>query len=126
MPLPLDSLPALGRGEECPPSPPGGTLERGVLLWMAPDGLYARRLCQERVFWEGGLSPYGDKPNKLEREHTCKLLHTQDYFAGELTYTAGRHAPTHVSFTGKPNHSLLSCCFLVMNRKQISPNFLEI
>ncbi|XP_071262699.1 interferon regulatory factor 4-like isoform X1 [Salvelinus alpinus] len=79
VPLPLDSLPALGRGEECPPSPPGCTLERGVLLWMAPDGLYARRLCQERVFWEGGLSSYVDKPNKLEREHTCKLLHTQDY-----------------------------------------------
>ncbi|XP_013978704.1 interferon regulatory factor 4 isoform X1 [Salmo salar] len=94
VPLPLDSLPALGRGEECPPSPPGGTLERGVLLWMAPDGLYARRLCQERVFWEGGLSPYGDKPNKLEREHTCKLLHTQDYFAELQGYALhGRPPP---------------------------------
>ncbi|XP_019904701.2 interferon regulatory factor 4 isoform X3 [Esox lucius] len=94
VPLPLDSLPTLGRGEDCPPSPPGGTLERGVLLWMAPDGLYARRLCQERVFWEGGVSPYGDKPNKLERENTCKLLHTQDYLTELQSYALhGRPPP---------------------------------
>ncbi|XP_071399781.1 interferon regulatory factor 4-like isoform X2 [Centroberyx affinis] len=78
VPLPLEGLSAQRRAEECPPSPPSA-LERGVLLWMAPDGLYARRLCQGRVYWQGGPSPYGDKPNKLEREVTCKLLHTQDY-----------------------------------------------
>uniref|UniRef100_A0A8C7Y1V9 Interferon regulatory factor 4b n=1 Tax=Oryzias sinensis TaxID=183150 RepID=A0A8C7Y1V9_9TELE len=78
VPLPVDSLSALGRTDECPPSPPS-VLERGVLLWMSADGLYARRLCQSRVYWQGGLSPYGDKPNKLEREVTCKLLHTQDF-----------------------------------------------
>ncbi|KAL0966183.1 hypothetical protein UPYG_G00292000 [Umbra pygmaea] len=32
-------------------------LERGVLLWMASDGLYAKRLCQSRVYWEGPLAP---------------------------------------------------------------------
>ncbi|XP_004068169.1 interferon regulatory factor 4 isoform X2 [Oryzias latipes] len=78
VPLPVDSLSALRRTDECPPSPPS-VLERGVLLWMSADGLYARRLCQSRVYWQGGLSPYGDKPNKLEREVTCKLLHTQDF-----------------------------------------------
>ncbi|XP_071774503.1 interferon regulatory factor 4-like isoform X2 [Centroberyx gerrardi] len=76
VPLPLEGLSAQRRAEECPPSPPSA-LEKGVLLWMAPDGLYARRLCQGRVYWQGGL--YGDKPNRLEREVTCKLLHTQDY-----------------------------------------------
>ncbi|XP_029286259.1 interferon regulatory factor 4-like [Cottoperca gobio] len=78
IPLHLDSLSAQRRSEECPPSPPSA-LERGVLLWMGPDGLYARKLCQGRVYWQGGLSPYGDKLNKLEREVTFKLLHTQDY-----------------------------------------------
>ncbi|KAM6962622.1 interferon regulatory factor 4-like [Aplochiton taeniatus] len=78
VPLPLESLSAQQRGDECPPSP-SAALERGVLLWMAPDGLYARRLCQERVYWEGGVVPYGEKPTKLEREVSCRLLHTQDY-----------------------------------------------
>uniref|UniRef100_A0A665T2A9 Interferon regulatory factor 4-like n=1 Tax=Echeneis naucrates TaxID=173247 RepID=A0A665T2A9_ECHNA len=76
--LPVDCLSGQRRAEECPPSPPS-TLERGVYLWMGADGLYARRMCQCRVYWQGGLSPYGDKPNKLEREVNCKLLHTQDF-----------------------------------------------
>lgn len=85
VPLPVDSLSAQRRADECPPSPPS-TLERGVLLWMGADGLYARRLCQSRVYWQGGLSPYGEKPNKLEREVTCKLLHTQDYLTEIQSY----------------------------------------
>lgn len=84
VPLPVDSLSAQRRADECPPSPPS-TLERGVLLWMGADGLYARRLCQSRVYWQGGL--YGDKLNKLEREVNCKLLHTQDYLTGETAGT---------------------------------------
>lgn len=80
--LPVDSLSVQRRADDCPPSPTSA-LERGVLLWMGPDGLYARRLCQSRVYWQGGLSQYGDKLNKLEREVNCKLLHTQDYLTGE-------------------------------------------
>ncbi|KAM3865840.1 interferon regulatory factor 4-like [Diretmus argenteus] len=71
-------------------------LERGVLLWMAHDGLYAKRLCQSRVYWEGPLAPYVDKPNKLEKEQTCKLFDTQQ-FLNELQAFAhdGRHIPRH-------------------------------
>uniref|UniRef100_A0A671VVY7 Interferon regulatory factor 4-like n=1 Tax=Sparus aurata TaxID=8175 RepID=A0A671VVY7_SPAAU len=85
VPLPVDSLSTHRRAEDCPPSPPS-TLERGVLLWMSSDGLYARRLCQSRVYWQGGLSQYGDKPNKLEREVTCRLLPTQDYLTELQSY----------------------------------------
>ncbi|KAM8745227.1 interferon regulatory factor 4-like [Acanthopagrus latus] len=85
VPLPVDSLSTHRRAEDCPPSPPS-TLERGVLLWMSSDGLYARRLCQSRVYWQGGLSQYGDKPNKLEREVTCRLLSTQDYLTEIQSY----------------------------------------
>ncbi|CAK6964480.1 interferon regulatory factor 4 [Scomber scombrus] len=85
VPLPVDSLAAQRRAEDCPPSPPSN-LERGVFLWMTPDGLYARRLCQSRVYWQTGLSPYGEKPNKLDREVTCKLLHTQDYLTEIQSY----------------------------------------
>lgn len=58
-------------------------LERGVLLWMTPDGLYAKRLCQGRVYWEGPLAPYMDKPNKLEKEQPCKLFDTQQFLIGK-------------------------------------------
>ncbi|XP_047446628.1 interferon regulatory factor 4a isoform X4 [Mugil cephalus] len=71
-------------------------LEKGVLLWMAPDGLYAKRLCQGRVYWEGPLAPYVDKPNKLEKEQPCKLFDTQQFLI-ELQDFAhnGRHLPRH-------------------------------
>ncbi|XP_038137760.1 interferon regulatory factor 10 [Cyprinodon tularosa] len=49
-------------------------LERGVLLWVAPDGVFIKRFCQGRVYWSGPLAQHSDKPNKLEREKTCKLL----------------------------------------------------
>lgn len=87
IPLPVDSLSAQRRADECPPSPTSA-LDRGVLVWMRTDGLYARRQCQSRVYWQGGMSPYGDKLNKLEREIPTKLLHTQDYLTGETVMTA--------------------------------------
>lgn len=62
-------------------------LERGVLLWLTPDGLYAKRLCQGRVYWQGPLAPYSDKPNKLEKEQTCKLLDTQHFLSGKKHLT---------------------------------------
>ncbi|CAL8254806.1 unnamed protein product [Merluccius merluccius] len=79
IPLPLEVLSTQGRsGEECPPSPPPMG-ERGVMLWMTPDGVYARRLCQESVYWQAGGFPYADKLNKMERDVICKVLHTQDF-----------------------------------------------
>lgn len=58
-------------------------LDKGVLLWMAADGLYAKRLCQGRVYWEGPLAPYMDKPNKLEKEQSCKLFDTHQFLIGK-------------------------------------------
>ncbi|KAL6119196.1 uncharacterized protein ACO6RY_03823 [Pungitius sinensis] len=49
-------------------------LERGVLLWVAPDGVFIKRFCQGRVYWSGPAARHADRPNKLEREKTCKLL----------------------------------------------------
>ncbi|XP_072567316.1 interferon regulatory factor 4-like [Paramormyrops kingsleyae] len=57
------------------------TLERGVLLWLAPDGLYGKRLCQSGIYWEGPSAPFADQPNKLEKEQTCKLFDTQRFLA---------------------------------------------
>ena len=58
-------------------------LERGVLLWVAPDGLFIKRFCQGRVYWSGPLAPHTERPNKLERERTCKLLDMPIFIHGK-------------------------------------------
>lgn len=58
-------------------------LEEGVLLWMTPEGLYAKCLCQGPVCWEGPTAAYSDKPNRLEKEQPCKLFDTQQFLVGE-------------------------------------------
>lgn len=69
-------------------------LERGVVLWMAPDGLYAKRLCQSRIYWDGPLALCSDRPNKLERDQTCKLFDTQQFLSGNApNYWLEQSAP---------------------------------
>ncbi|KAM4552616.1 interferon regulatory factor 4a isoform 1-T2 [Odontesthes bonariensis] len=71
-------------------------LEKGVLLWMMADGLYAKRLCQGRVYWEGPLAPYMDKPNKLEKEQPRKLFDTHQFLIDLQDFAHnGRHLPRH-------------------------------
>lgn len=74
------------------PEPPPGArelqhllrhLERGVLLWVAPEGVFAKRLCRGRVYWRGPLAPHRARPNKLERERTCQLLDTRRFLEGK-------------------------------------------
>ncbi|XP_061486809.1 interferon regulatory factor 4-like isoform X2 [Rhineura floridana] len=54
-------------------------LHRGVLLWVAPEGVFMKRQCQGRVYWKGPLAPNDNQPNKLEREKTYKLLDMQEF-----------------------------------------------
>lgn len=58
-------------------------LEKGVLVWVAPDGVFIKRFCQGRVYWDGPLAEHRQKPNKLERERTCKLLDMTVFIQGE-------------------------------------------
>ncbi|XP_077109183.1 interferon regulatory factor 4-like isoform X4 [Ranitomeya variabilis] len=58
-------------------------LDKGVFLWVAPDGVYIKRQCQVRVYWSGPLAPNTDQPNKLEREKTCKVLDIE-HFMNEI------------------------------------------
>ncbi|KAK3516768.1 hypothetical protein QTP70_023645 [Hemibagrus guttatus] len=62
------------------------SLEHGVLLWMLPDGLYARRGCPCRVYWEGGQTSPNSKPSKLQRDQNCKLLDTQQFITELQSY----------------------------------------
>lgn len=77
-------------------------LEKGVLLWMTPDGLYAKRLCQSRIYWEGPLAPYNDRPNKLERDQVTKLFDTQQFLM-ELQSCA------HHGRTFMPRYQIVFC-----------------
>ncbi|XP_078272005.1 interferon regulatory factor 4-like isoform X2 [Rhinoraja longicauda] len=77
-------------------------LEKGVLLWMTPDGLYAKRLCQSRIYWEGPLAPYNDRPNKLERDQVTKLFDTQQFLI-ELQSCA------HHGRTFMPRYQIVFC-----------------
>lgn len=58
-------------------------LERGVLLWVAPDGVFIKRFCQGRVYWSGPMAQHTDQPNKLEREKTFKLLDIPTFLTGK-------------------------------------------
>ncbi|XP_038606465.1 interferon regulatory factor 4-like [Tachyglossus aculeatus] len=68
-------------------------LEGGVLLWVAPEGVFAKRQCQGRVYCEGPLAPDRRRPNKLERDRTYKLLDTHG-FLEELRGFLRRGEPT--------------------------------
>ncbi|XP_061124065.1 interferon regulatory factor 10 [Syngnathus typhle] len=68
-------------------------LEQGVLLWVAPDGVFIKRFCQSRVYWSGPLAPQANRPNKLEREKTFKLLSTSAFFNDLQNCLQGKGAP---------------------------------
>ncbi|NXR23489.1 IRF4 factor, partial [Cinclus mexicanus] len=71
-------------------------LERGVLLWVAPEGVFMKRQCQGRVYWNGPLAPHKNWPNKLERERTYKLLDTQQYLQQVREYLSnGQISPQY-------------------------------
>lgn len=61
-------------------------LERGVLLWVAPDGVFIKRFCQGRVYWSGPMAQHADRPNKLEREKTFKLLDIPTFLNGKAVH----------------------------------------
>ncbi|XP_054628647.1 interferon regulatory factor 10 isoform X1 [Dunckerocampus dactyliophorus] len=68
-------------------------LERGVLLWVAPDGVFIKRFCQGRVYWSGPMAPHTDRPNKLEREKTLKLLDTSKFLNDLQSCFQGKGTP---------------------------------
>uniref|UniRef100_A0A673CFD9 Interferon regulatory factor 10 n=1 Tax=Sphaeramia orbicularis TaxID=375764 RepID=A0A673CFD9_9TELE len=68
-------------------------LERGVLLWVAPDGMFIKRFCQGRVYWSGPMAQHTDRPNKLEREKTFKLLDIPTFLNELQSYLQGTRPP---------------------------------
>ncbi|XP_060627823.2 interferon regulatory factor 4-like [Anolis sagrei] len=68
-------------------------LHRGVLMWVAPEGVFLKRQCQGRVYWKGPLAPHADRPNKLEREKTYKLMDAEQFRQQLETYKSHGEPP---------------------------------
>ncbi|KAF7668086.1 hypothetical protein LDENG_00033750 [Lucifuga dentata] len=65
-------------------------LKRGVLLWVAPDGVFIKRFCQGRVYWSGPTAQHTDRPNKLDREKTFKLLDIPTFLSELQSHLLGK------------------------------------
>ena len=70
-------------------------LERGVLLWVAPDGVFIKRFCQGRVYWNGPMAKHTDQPNKLDREKTFKLLDIPTFLNGKAAHAFLKRTEKH-------------------------------
>ncbi|KAL1007333.1 hypothetical protein UPYG_G00085140 [Umbra pygmaea] len=73
-----------------------GHLERGVLVRANREGIFIKRLCQSRVFFNGlgGLDPHYSSggPCKLERDAVVKIFDTGRFIEALQLYKAGQLA----------------------------------
>ncbi|XP_078501080.1 interferon regulatory factor 9-like isoform X2 [Lissotriton helveticus] len=54
-------------------------LKKGLMLASTPQGIFAQRFCQGRVFWTGPCSPQSGMSNKLEKGACVKIFDTNRF-----------------------------------------------
>ncbi|XP_052537058.1 interferon regulatory factor 5 [Tympanuchus pallidicinctus] len=79
-----------------------GAMERGLLLELGGQDLYATRLCRCKVFWDGPCAPPQDphldpRPNPMERERRVQVFSLQRFLDGLILFQKGQ-SPTPPPF----------------------------
>ncbi|NXA15199.1 IRF5 factor, partial [Sapayoa aenigma] len=72
-------------------------LDRGLILELQGQDLFALRLCQCKVFWTGPCAAPQPGPNPIQRERRTKLFSLEGFLNGLIQFQKGR-TPTPPPF----------------------------
>ncbi|KAF7229558.1 transcript variant X1 [Nothobranchius furzeri] len=64
-------------------------MDRGLILEIEEQDIYAIRLCQCKVFWSGPGMPEQGPPNPMERERRIRVFSLNDFLQGLILFQKG-------------------------------------
>ncbi|XP_041833579.1 interferon regulatory factor 5 isoform X2 [Melanotaenia boesemani] len=64
-------------------------MDRGLILEIVEQDIYAVRLCQCKVFWSGPGMPEQGLPNPMERERKIKVFSLNNFLEGLIQFQKG-------------------------------------